>query len=168
MPAIEIFINQNHQLTFYSDPELEGLKLETKVLETEVNALSNEKADLEKLIHEFGVRHNNELGKLILKILRFKKQKAKGTPKQAEAEKDYNNYSKEYEITKDEKIAELTHEEKKELKLKYWKASKLCHPNVVSEDQKELAEKIFIELNAAYERNDIKGKEIIPAKYKEI
>src|SRR5664280_139809 len=58
MPAIEIFINQRHQLTFYSDPELEGLKLETKVLETEVNVLSNEKADLEKLIHEFGVRHN--------------------------------------------------------------------------------------------------------------
>ncbi|HLF47043.1 MAG TPA: hypothetical protein VI548_11495 [Chitinophagaceae bacterium] len=49
-------------------------------MEAEVNALSNEKADLEKLIHEFGVRHNNELGELIIKILRFRKQKAKGTP----------------------------------------------------------------------------------------
>ena len=126
-----------------------------KILEAEVNALSNEKADLEKLIHEFGIRHNNELGELIIKILGFMRKKAKGTPKQEEAEKDYNDYSREYEITKDEKIAELTEEELKELKQKYRKASKLCHPDVVSEEQKELANKLFTELNAAYERNDL-------------
>ena len=156
MPAIEAFINQHNQVGFYNDPELEGLKLEAKVLEAEVNQLSDEKADLEKLIHDFGVRHNNELGELILKILRFRKSKAKGTPKEAEAEKDYNEYSKEYEISKDEKINELTEEEQKELKQKYRKASKLCHPDVVSEEQKELADKLFAELNAAYERNDLK------------
>ncbi len=156
MPAIEAFINQHNQVGFYIDPELEGLKLEAKVLEAEVNQLSDEKADLEKLIHDFGVRHNNELGELILKILRFRKSKAKGTPKEAKAEKDFNDYSKEYEISKDEKINELTEDEQKELKLKYRKASKLCHPDVVSEEQKELADKIFAELNAAYARNDLK------------
>ena len=156
MPAIEAFINQHNQVGFYIDPELEGLKLEAKVLEAEVNQLSDEKADLEKLIHDFGVRHNNELGELILKILRFRKSKAKGTPKEAKAEKDFNDYSKEYEISKDEKINELTEDEQKELKQKYRKASKLCHPDVVSEEQKELADKIFAELNAAYARNDLK------------
>jgi hypothetical protein len=156
MPAIEAFINKHRQLTFYSDPELEGLKLEAKILEAEINVLSNEKTDLEKIIHEFGVRHNNELGELIIKILQYRKEKAKGTPKQTEAEKDYEDYHKEYEITKDEKVAELTEEELKELKQKYRKASKLCHPDVVSEDQKELANKLFAELNAAYERNDLK------------
>ena len=156
MPAIEAFINQHNQVGFYIDPELEGLKLEAKVLEAEVNQLSDEKADLEKLIHDFGVRHNNELGELILKILRFRKSKAKGTPKEAKAEKDFNDYSKEYEISKDEKINELTEDEQKELKQKYRKASKLCHPDVVSEEQKELADKIFAELNTAYARNDLK------------
>lgn len=156
MPAIEAFINQHNQVVHYIDPELEGLKLEAKVLEAEVNQLSDEKADLEKLIHDFGVRHNNELGELILKILRFRKSKAKGTPKEAEAEKDFNEYSKEYEISKDEKINELTEDEQKELKQKYRKASKLCHPDVVSEEQKELADKLFAELNAAYARNDLK------------
>ena len=77
MSAIDIFINQHHQLAIYSDPELEGLKLEAKILEMEVNALSNEKADLEKVIHEFSIRHNNELGELIIKkalhILRWAK-----------------------------------------------------------------------------------------------
>lgn len=155
IPAIEAFINQHNQVGLYIDPELEGLKLEAKVLEAEVNQLSDEKADLEKLIHDFGVRHNNELGELILKILRFRKSKAKGTPKEAEAEKDFNEYSKEYEISKDEKINELTEVEQKELKQKYRKASKLCHPDVVSEEQKELADKLFAELNAAYARNDL-------------
>ena len=155
MPAIETYINQHRQLTIYTDPEIEGLKLEAKSLEAELNNLSEEKADLEKLIHEFGVRHNNELGQLILKILSFRRKKAKGTPKEEEAEKDYNEYSREYETSKDEKIAELSDEELKELKQKYRKASKLCHPDVVSEEQKELADKLFTELNAAYERNDL-------------
>jgi len=156
IPAIEAFINQHNQVGFYIDPEMEGLKLEAKVLEAEVNKLSDEKADLEKLIHDFGVRHNNELGELILKILRFRKSKAKGTPKEAEAEKDFNEYSKEYEFSKDEKINELTEDEQKELKQKYRKASKLCHPDVVSGGQKEFADKLFAELNAAYARNDLK------------
>lgn len=153
--AITTFINKHNQVSFYTDPVLEGLKLEAKVLEAEVNQLSDEKAELEKLIHEFGVRHNNELGELILKILQFKKSKAKGTTKEAEAENDYNDYSKEYGITKDEKISELTVDEQKELKHKYRKASKLCHPDVVSEEQKELADKLFAELNAAYNQNDL-------------
>lgn len=155
MPAIEAFIKQHNQVGIYIDPELEGLKLEAKVLEAEVNQLSAEKAELEKQIHDFGVRHNNELGELILKILWFRKGKAKGTFKETEAENDYNDYSRQYEITKDEKINELTEDEKKELKQKYRKASKLCHPDVVNEEQKELADKLFVELSTAYERNDL-------------
>jgi len=138
--AIEAFINQHNNLTIYTDPEIEGLKLEAKSLETELNKLSDEKADLEKLIHEFGIRHNTELGELILKILRFRKNKSKGTLKEREAEKDYNNYSREYEISKNEEIAKLTIEEQIEIKKLYRKASKLCHPDVVSEEQKELAD----------------------------
>ncbi len=160
--AIEVFINQHHNLTIYNDPEIDGLKLEAKSLEATLNKLSNEKADLEKLIHEFGIRHNKELGELILKILKFRKNKAKGTPKETEAEEDYKNYSQEFKISKNEKIADLTEEELVEIKKKYRKASKLCHPDVVSEDQKELADKLFAELNAAYERNDLeKLKEIL-------
>ena len=127
-----------------------------------MNALSNERIDLEKLIHEFGIRHNKELGEIILKILWLRKKKAKGTPKQTEAEKDFEDYSKQYQISKNEKIADLTEAEQKELKQKYRKASKLCHPDMVNDDQKELADKLFAELNAAYESNDLKRvKEIL-------
>jgi hypothetical protein len=154
--AIEQFINQHNSVSIFIDPEIDGLKLEAKSLEAKLNKLSDEKADLEKLIHEFGVRHNKELGELILKILKFRKNKAKGTPEETEAEEDYKNYSQEFEVSKNEKIADLTEEELIEIKKKYGKASKLCHPDVVSEDQKELADKLFTELNKAYEQNDLK------------
>ena len=85
-----------------------------------------------------------------------RKEKTKGTPQQQEAEEDYDTYQREYETTKNEKINTLTEEELKELKGKYRKASKLCHPDVVSEEQKELATKLFAELSAAYEKNDLK------------
>lgn len=154
--AIELFIKQHNNLNIYIDPEIYALKLEIKSFEAAFNFLSDEKADLEKLIHEFGIMHNKELGELIIKILRIRKENAKGTPKQQESEDDYNFYHQEYEATKNEEVATLTDEEQKELKNKFRKASKLCHPDVVSEEQKELATKIFAELSSAYEKNDIK------------
>lgn len=154
--AIDTFVNQHHQLSVYADPEIDALKLEIKALETELNNLSDEKADLEKLIHEFNVRHNKELGELILKILQHRKQQAKGTPQEKEAEEDFETYSREYENTKHEEVHTLTEDEQKELKEKYRKASKLCHPDVVSEEYKEAATKLFAELSIAYEKNDLK------------
>lgn len=153
--AIEIFINAHHQLSFYIDPEIEALRFEAKALEAQLQQLSDEKAELEKLIHEFSVKHNQELGEIIIKILQYRKEQTKGTPQEAEAEKDYEDFYSNYEATKEEIVAILTDEEQKELKDKYRKASKLCHPDVVDEDQKEMAHKIFMELNAAYERNDL-------------
>ncbi|MDH7462152.1 J domain-containing protein [Chitinophagaceae bacterium 26-R-25] len=160
--AIETFINQHHSVTIYADTEIEALKFEIKILEAEINSLSDEKADAEKLIHQFQIRHNQELGELLMKILRFRKEQAKNTPQQQEAEEDFNSYHQQYESTKGEQIAELTEEEQKELKTAYRKASKLCHPDVVNDEQKELATKLFAELNAAYERNDLaRVKEIL-------
>lgn len=155
LQLINNYTNKHNQLATYIDPQIQALKLEVKTLEIEINNLSDEKADLEKLIHSFGVRHNKELGEIILKLLQRKKQETKGTPQEQEAEQDYNNYNQEYETAKNEKIAELTEEEQKELKDKYRKASKLCHPDVVSDEQKELATKLFAELNQAYEKNDL-------------
>lgn len=159
---IEIFINLHQQMTYWIDPEIDALKLEIKSLEVEINNLSDVKADLEKIVHEFGIRHNQELGKLIIKILQFRKENAKGTAQEQEAEEDYNTYHEEFESSKNEEIAKLTKEEQKELKSKYRKASKLCHHDLVSEEQKGLATKIFAELSNAYERNNlIKIREIL-------
>ena len=154
--AIETFINAHHQVSVYVDLEIEALRFEAKALEAQLQQLSNEKAELDKVVHEFGVRHNHELGKLIIKILQYRKKQSEGTPQYEEAEKEYEDFYTNYEATKNKKIAILTEEEQKELKACYRKASKLCHPDVVNESQKEAAHRIFMELNAAYEKNDLK------------
>lgn len=153
---IEEFINFHNQVTFYIDTEMQALRLEAKSLERQIQDLSNEKAELDKLIHEFSIRHSKELGELIIKILQLRKEKSKGTSKQEETERDYQEFNNNYQVTKNEKVAILTEEETKELINKYRKASKLCHPDVVDEGQKETAHHIFMELNAAYEKNDLK------------
>ena len=154
--AIEVFMNSKNQVAFYIDPEIEALRFEAKALEAKIQQLNNEKVELEKLVHEFGIRHSQELGELILKILQHRKAQSKGTPQQKETEKDYDDFYTNFEATKNEKIADLSDEELKEIKAKYRKASKLCHPDIVDKDQKEAAHEIFMELNAAYERNDLR------------
>lgn len=153
---IEAFINYHHLICLYIDPEIEALRFEAKALEAKLQQLSDEKAELEKLIHEFGIRHNHELGELILKILKRRKQKSKGSPQEKSAEKDYDDFNRNYEAIKNEKIVDLSEEEKKELKDNYRKASKLCHPDMVDDAQNEMAQKIFIDLNTAYENNDLR------------
>jgi len=65
-----------------------------------------------------------------------------------EFEEKIKNLKKEDEV-------ELSKEMKAELKIMYRKASKLCHPDIVTQDQKEEANKIFQELNDAYRDKDI-------------
>lgn len=152
---IEEFIAANNQVLKYIDPEIEALRLEAKALESQIQDESYEKAGLEKLIHEFSVRYNQELGELIIEILEIRKSKAANTSQQKQAEEDYNSFYSNYEVTKNEELIELTIEEQRELKDKYRKASKLCHPDVVAEEFKSTAHKIFTELNEAYEKNNL-------------
>lgn len=153
--AIETFINLKHAIAVYIDPVVDALKLEIKHLEFRLNSLSEEKADLEKLILEFGVRHNKELGSLILKLLKYRKEKAIGTTQEKETAEDFQTYEKQFEATKDKQVTALTVDELKELKQKYRIASKLCHPDVVSDVQKELATKLFSDLSSAYQNNNL-------------
>lgn len=138
-----------------TDVGTENLKQQIKLLETELNNLTNQKADLEKLIHEFSIRHTTELGELIVRILECRKNKAKGTALESDTQEDYKTFNKQFEALKEEHITQLTNDEQKELKEKYRKASKLCHPDVVSEEQKEFATKVFAELSTAYEKSNL-------------
>ena len=153
--AIDEFLNRHHQVAFYIDPEIEALRFEAKALEKQLQELSGEKTELDNLIYEFSVRHNKELGELILKILQFRKEQSKGSAEEEETVKDYEEFNANYESIKQESIAELNEEEQKELKDKYFKAVWLCHPDVVDEDQKVAANLIFAELSTANKRKDL-------------
>lgn len=153
---IQTFISKNQQLTNWKDPEVGGLKLEIKNLENKLNAFDNEKIELEKILLDFQHRHSLELGSIILSILKLRKIKFKANKeKYEEAENDEKQYREQVQIEKEKHQFQLTDVERNELKNKFRKASFLCHPDKVNDELKDAAQKIFIELKAAYEANDL-------------
>jgi len=154
---IQLFISNNLQLTIWIDPELNALKLEIKLLENKLNAFDNERIELEKVLSNFHHRHTVELGDIILEILKLRKIKFKNDEKKyKETINDEKQYRKEVSTEKQKEIFKLTTEEQAELKKKFRKATFLCHPDKVSDEFKDEAHNIFIELKNAYNRNDLK------------
>jgi hypothetical protein len=155
--AIQEFISQNQQLAIWNDPEVGALKLEKKNLENQLNAIDNEKMELEKLLFDFQHRHTLELGSIILQILKLRKIKFKeNKDRKQEAENDYQQYNAQFETEKEKKQFILSDDEKIELKKKFRKATFLCHPDKVNDQFKTVAQKVFIDLKMAYEANDLK------------
>jgi len=149
-------MTEENKISIFIDPDTLSLKSDLKTLEKEFNELSNEKIEVEKLLNDFQHRHTVELGNVILEILKLQKLKFKDDKQKFdEAEEDYKQYSEQFEKEKQKHQFDLTDEEKIELKKKFRKATFLCHPDKVNEEFKDTAQKIFIELKAAYEANDL-------------
>ena len=152
-------------ISVYEDNESVSLKLEIKKLEIEITSVNNEIAEIEKSIHDFGLRHQQELGKIINRILFLKKEKlekekhvneAKGKAFE-EAKNDYESNNRRLMESREEELFDLTEAEQKELKKNYRRATKLCHPDIVKDELKQKAESIFRDLQNAYEKNDLKS-----------
>ena len=157
-------------IVIYDDQELSKLKNEARNLETDFNFKSDELSEIEKIIRNFSIKQNQELGEILNNLLKYRKEKLeaeKDTSKKKkkefeEAKAEYEEFNENYEFSKTEKLFELTDDEKIEIKKAYRKATKLCHPDIVSNELKNQAEEIFNELKKAYEENNIKKvKEIL-------
>jgi hypothetical protein len=165
---IDDYLQREAAIQQYEDPRLAALRLEAEALEQRLTELESEKAEIEREIHEFNLRHEQELGPILEEILRLqtekKKQRAEEQPGDAEAQaeyeeakSEYEEYSRAVEEAQDEERIELSEEEKDELKTLYRKASKQCHPDAVEEGRKDEARELFQELNEAHERNDLEA-----------
>ncbi len=153
---IQLFISSNQQLSIWLDPEIAALKLEIKNLENQLNAYDNEKIELEKLLSDFNHRHSMELGEIILDLLKLRKLKFKtDKAKYEEAENDERQYQEQVNTERKKEVYDLTEEQKTELKKKFRKATVLCHPDKVSDEFKDAAERIFIELKEAYDASNL-------------
>jgi hypothetical protein len=81
-----------------------------------------------------------------------------------EVKSHYEEFENEYKHTKEsfENSIQLNEDDKKELKLLYKKAARLCHPDIVPDELKEKAHDLMQKLNEAYSQKDIsKVKEIL-------
>lgn len=151
---IQQFIARYKQLIVWNDPEINGLQLELKILENQINAFENEKIELEKVLSDFKYQHTKELGELILAILKIRKEKLKDE----EAANDYNEYQKQYTNEIEREVYTLNDEQKKELRKEYKSASILCHPDKFANEpleKQQQAEQLFKELNEAHSKNDL-------------
>lgn len=161
---IEDFKFQQSQLTVYDDPEIFALQLELKSVEIQLNAIENEKVEVEKALHEFSIQYNTILGKTILEILNLKKQLAQSEKEKEQAEAEEEEFSKDYDNKKDIKIKNLNEADQKELKKLYREASMQCHPDKFIDDpiKVAIAQKVFVALTEAYKSNDLdKVREIL-------
>lgn len=155
---IDTFIKNHHAVILYHDIDLTALKLEIRQLEHQLNAFDNEKIEIEKLLAEFHHRHTKELGWYISRLLHLRKLLSQDDPEQyTEAVQDEAEYNQQVEIENTKTIHELDESQRQDLKKSYRKASQICHPDRVSDDMKAVAEQMFIQLNQAYEQNDIRA-----------
>lgn len=160
---INEYLVKMKSVTHFKHEDIEQLKWEIKYLEIEIITLENERSSIEKLITDFLHTYTMKFGELIVEILKLKKEKLKRAGKEdksteyEQAEEEYTHFRNEYNRVKKENLQELTEEEQQNLKTLYRKAILLCHPDkFTDEDMKSKAHKIFVELQDAYSKNDIK------------
>ena len=165
---IEDYRQSKMGLVSYEDEEVYGLRLELKILESEYEDLSLKKIGLESLINDFNSQYHQRCGELIELILSYRSQlqqrSANENPEDLdkaeafeEAQQDYEEFHKEYKETINELPVELSADDQKSLKTAYRKASRLCHPDKVSDEFKDQAAEIFKQLSEAYKSKDLEA-----------
>ncbi len=161
---IEAFISDRVKLSIFIDPELEALKLEIRAIEIEISSITDEQDEIEKTIYLFNRHQNLAIGHLLIKILKLREEILKiekdlnqdSNRNYHDAKKEHEEYRKEHAETVKNKLPKLSEEEKVQIKSDYRQASKLCHPDIVSTEQVQIAKEVFLELKTAYDKNDFK------------
>ena len=160
---ISEIVNSTDKLMHVSDIESIILDLEAKSLELQIYAIDNDILELQKTIHNFERTYNSHMNDSMLKLLKLRIEKLekmveKDPSLQAEldeAKKDLENFLNNIDFEKTERIFIINDDKKKELKKNFREATKLCHPDRISDEQKNDATAIFIQLQIAYRANDL-------------
>ncbi len=132
-------------------------------LKEELALISAERDDLLKDISTFELKYNKKLGKYLQRILVLRMDKAKSeaeiSPEKKQRYKetlnDYENFNKKSRDLEQKKLFSLSEDDLAKLKTIFRRAARKCHPDVVSDKNKEKSQEIFIVLRQAYERNDL-------------
>lgn len=139
-------------LVLFDDPQIQGLKLELKLLEINLNDKSDEFAELERVLNEFNNEYYMRLGSLIQAILKLRIGQSEQDP---QAQQEYEEFTHEFEQQKNDPIQELSPDQQQELKIAYRNASKLCHPDKLPDEFKSQGTEIFKELARAYRNQNL-------------
>jgi len=159
----QTLINKQEKPDHTDNFDLVGLQTTYQMLKTQFLVLTTQKTEADKILTQFRIRYYQELGFLISEILQkrikiFESIRDSNPDAQYEHEKtkqQYAQFSKNWEQVPHEHIGNISEEIKQRLQFAFRKASKLCHPDAVSEENKSQAAEIFVQLNKAYFENDV-------------
>jgi len=142
--------------------------LQTRVrhLEQEFATLEQEEAELQRAIRSFNARYRDELGPLVARLLRLRKERleqslyARRTDSRRrtafnKAESQFEQFQSVLEDAPDEPMSEVSEEDQARLKAAYRRATKRCHPDMVDAAMEDEARTYFNALREAYQRNDV-------------
>lgn len=170
LEQIAVFLSRATALTTVDDNQIPKLQFELRILELRLESLTTEKTDIERRLLVFNRLHSTAVGSLIQELLKLKSAYARLLSKNAKNDEDrnsakkdaddadaaYEGYSQQYDRLKyAPPLKKLDKEQEKELKQLYRRACSLCHPDKVTEDKKDTAHLMFIELQEAFKDNDI-------------
>ena len=156
---IETFITLSQSMVTWIDYELEGIKIELKILENELAALEGEKMSIEKLLADFNHQYTLELGDVVLEILYIKSLLVEDDEVEYEkAKQEEEDYRQQVDEEEKKVKFELTEEEKGELKKMYRKGVFKCHPDLFQNEGQEVIDmvtEIYKSLDEAYDKQDL-------------
>lgn len=170
LEEIDAYLRKATALVAAGFADIPRLRFQLEVLELRLESLTDEKAELERLLITFNRRHDDVLGDVIQRILKARaeltrllaaerKNDTKSIEAEAaarEAEEAYRDYSYQHkELQSAKPLPILGEEAERELKTIYRKVCSLCHPDKVTDARKEAAHRVFVELQGAYKRNDL-------------
>lgn len=165
--AIQNLLSDGTRLAEWTDPEITLLQAELERVKADLADLETEQAELEHQIARFQAAHNEALGEKLHRILQLRmrmlERQVKINPSKQEsfrqARQDFEEFQKDQEIQQEidrRSKWELTETEQAELKQRFRKASKLCHPDLVPAEHLDAATEMFRQLRKAYDEGDIK------------
>ena len=100
LTSIDAYLKRYSGVTHYVDPEVQGLKLELKFLESKLQKLVEEKTEILNNIEEFNREYTLKIGSLIEEILALKKDILyKKTIAKAKLKEQYQQHKATYEET---------------------------------------------------------------------
>ncbi len=149
-----------------------GVEDKVRALEEELARREEEEAELQRTIHAFSARYRDELGPLVTKLLRLRKELAEqslyaqrsDTQRRAarnRAEAQFERFQSVLGGAAESPPDEISEEEQSHLKATFRRASKQCHPDVVDPSMEEEARSYFNALREAYQQNDVQRVEEI-------
>lgn len=170
LEQIDAYLRRATALVVAGYADIPRLRFQLESLELRLESLTEEKADLERRLITFSRRHDDELGDVIRQLLKARAEMARLLAQERQhatdreeaetdarnAEEAYQDYSRQHEeLQRAQPVPLLDEAAERELKSLYRKACGLCHPDKVTEERKEAAHRIFVQLQDAYRSNDL-------------